>query len=51
MTPHRDRHSKQERGTFIIDAAGTIRYVVVNPRGQAREFSEYRDVLAGLEQA
>jgi peroxiredoxin len=39
------------RGTFIIDAAGIIRYVVVNPRGQAREFSGYRDVLAGLEQA
>lgn len=39
------------RGTFIIDAAGTIRYVVVNPRGQARELSEYQEVLAGLEQA
>jgi len=38
------------RGTFIIDAAGTIRYVVVNPRGQARELAEYRDVLAGLAQ-
>lgn len=39
------------RGTFIIDAAGIIRYVVVNPRGQAREFAEYRNALAGLEQA
>lgn len=39
------------RGTFIIDAAGTIRYVVVNPRGQARELYEYQEVLAGLEQA
>lgn len=39
------------RGTFIIDAAGTIRYVVVNPRGQARELAEYQDALAGLEQA
>lgn len=39
------------RGTFIIDAAGIIRYVVVNPRGQARELSEYRDTLAGLERA
>jgi peroxiredoxin len=38
------------RGTFIIDGAGTIRYVVVNPRGQARELAEYRDVLAGLAQ-
>jgi peroxiredoxin len=38
------------RGTFIIDAAGTIRYVVVNPRGQARELAEYRAVLAELGQ-
>ncbi|MBO1269880.1 peroxiredoxin [Arthrobacter cavernae] len=36
------------RGTFIIDAAGIIRYVVVNPRGQARDLAEYRRVLAGL---
>lgn len=38
------------RGTFIIDAAGTIRYSVVNPRGQARDLNEYRAALAGLEQ-
>jgi len=38
------------RGTFIIDAAGTIRHVVLNPRGQARDLAEYRDVLAGLAQ-
>lgn len=36
------------RGTFIIDAAGIIRYVVVNPRGQARDLAEYREALAGL---
>lgn len=36
------------RGTFIIDAGGTVRYVVVNPRGQARDFTEYRAALAGL---
>ena len=36
------------RGTFIIDAAGIVRYVVVNPRGQARDFDEYRAALAGL---
>lgn len=39
------------RGTFIIDVAGIVRYVVVNPRGQARELSEYRDVLTSLEKA
>ncbi|MGO4193070.1 peroxiredoxin [Arthrobacter sp. YAF17] len=37
-----------KRGTFIIDAGGTVRYVVVNPRGQARDFTEYRAALAGL---
>ncbi len=36
------------RGTFIIDAEGIIRYVVVNPRGQARELAEYRKVLRDL---
>ncbi|MFE4837860.1 peroxiredoxin [Arthrobacter sp. NPDC056691] len=36
------------RGTFIIDADGTVRYVVVNPRGQARDLGEYRRILAEL---
>jgi alkyl hydroperoxide reductase subunit AhpC len=38
------------RGTFIIDGEGIVRYVVVNPRGQARDLGEYRRVLAGLAQ-
>lgn len=37
-----------QRGTFIIDADGIIRYVVVNPRGQARDLDGYRSALAGL---
>lgn len=37
-----------KRGTFIIDTSGIVRYVVVNPRGQARDFAEYRAALAGL---
>lgn len=37
------------RGTFIIDAEGVVRYVVVNPRGQARDLSGYRDALADLD--
>lgn len=36
------------RGTFIIDVAGIIRYVVVNPRGQARDLAEYRRALSAL---
>ncbi len=39
------------RGTFIIDAAGVIRYTVVNPRGQARDLELYRAALAGLDQS
>ncbi|WP_258802456.1 peroxiredoxin [Pseudarthrobacter sp. NS4] len=39
-----------KRGTFIIDATGQVRYKVVNPRGQARDFQEYRAAIAGLEQ-
>jgi peroxiredoxin len=37
-----------QRGTFIIDAHGIIRYVVVNPRGQARDLAGYRAALAEL---
>jgi peroxiredoxin len=37
-----------KRGTFIIDGGGIVRYVVVNPRGQARDFAEYRAALAEL---
>ena len=37
-----------KRGTFIIDPSGVVRYVVVNPRGQARDFAGYRAALAGL---
>ncbi|MET1088512.1 MAG: peroxiredoxin [Arthrobacter sp.] len=40
-----------KRGTFIIDAAGMVRYSVVNPRGQARDLREYRAALAGMGQA
>jgi peroxiredoxin len=36
------------RGTFIIDAEGIVRYVVVNPRGQARDLEEYRAALSAL---
>ncbi|MFM9430010.1 peroxiredoxin [Arthrobacter sp. MP_2.3] len=37
-----------KRGTFIIDSNGIVRYVVVNPRGQARDFGAYRAALSGL---
>ncbi|NUT73402.1 peroxiredoxin [Pseudarthrobacter sp. C4D7] len=40
-----------KRATFIIDGEGIIRYSVVNPRGQARDFNEYRSALADLKRA
>ncbi|MDP9888059.1 peroxiredoxin [Pseudarthrobacter enclensis] len=40
-----------KRATFIIDAEGRVRYSVVNPRGQARDFAEYRKALADLKLA
>ena len=40
-----------KRATFIIDPEGKVRYSVVNPRGQARDFNEYRTALAALRQA
>ncbi|MFP5313576.1 MAG: peroxiredoxin [Actinomycetes bacterium] len=40
-----------KRATFIIDAEGRIRYSVVNPRGQARDFNAYRTALMDLKQA
>ena len=39
-----------KRATFIIDAGGKVRYSVVNPRGRARDFNDYRTVLAELGQ-
>jgi len=37
-----------ERGTFIIDKQGVVRWKVVNPVPQARDLAEYQSVLAGL---
>ncbi|HET8795701.1 MAG TPA: peroxiredoxin [Arthrobacter sp.] len=37
-----------ERGTFIIDDGGTVRYSVVNPVGEARSLAEYRKALDEL---
>jgi peroxiredoxin len=37
------------RGSFLVDAAGVVRWAVVNPRGQARELGDYRAALATLD--
>ena len=36
------------RGSFLIDADGIVRWVVVNPPGRARELGAYRAALAAL---
>jgi peroxiredoxin len=36
------------RGSFLIDAAGVLRWALVNPRTQARDLDAYRTALALL---
>ena len=36
------------RGTFLVDRDGVIRWSIVNPPGQARDFAAYRLALAQL---
>lgn len=36
------------RGSFVIDRAGVIRWMVVNPPGEARDADEYAAALAAL---
>ena len=37
-----------ERGTFVIDAAGIVRWKVTHGIGEARDLGGYRKALAGL---
>jgi peroxiredoxin (alkyl hydroperoxide reductase subunit C) len=36
------------RGTFLVDRTGTVRWSLVNPPGEARDFGGYRAALAAL---
>ncbi len=36
------------RGSFLVDAQGVLRWSVVNPRGQARPLTAYREALSRL---
>jgi peroxiredoxin len=36
------------RGSFLIDADGIVRWVLVNPPGKARDIDAYRAALAAL---
>ena len=37
-----------ERGTFVIDGAGIVRWKVAHGIGEARDLGGYREALAGL---
>ena len=43
-----ERGGFPNRGTFIIDKAGVIRWMVINGPGDARRTQDYRDALAAL---
>jgi peroxiredoxin len=43
-----DVAGRANRGTFVIDKAGVVRWTVVNAIPDARDHSEYSKVLAGL---
>lgn len=36
------------RGSFLLDAAGVVRWSLVHPGGQERPFAAYREAVAGL---
>lgn len=43
-----DTAGRAERGTFLIDKTGVLRWSVVNPAGQARPLGAYREAIAAL---
>ena len=43
-----ERHGCATRGTFVIDAAGVVRWKVENAIPHAREIQDYRAAMAGL---
>jgi mycoredoxin-dependent peroxiredoxin len=44
-----EEKGRAERGTFVIDKAGVVRWKVVNPVPQARDIAEYQKALADLD--
>lgn len=36
------------RGSFLVDAGGTVRWSLLHPAGRARPFAAYRDAVARL---
>jgi peroxiredoxin len=44
-----DARGLATRGTFVIDKAGVVRWLVVNPIPQARDIADYQKALASLD--
>ena len=44
----RETNGAAGRGSFLVDASGTVRWAVVNHPGQARDLGAYRTALASL---
>ncbi|WP_082109965.1 redoxin domain-containing protein [Demequina phytophila] len=36
------------RGSYLVDASGTVRWAIVNPEGEARDLAEYRTAVRFL---
>jgi mycoredoxin-dependent peroxiredoxin len=43
-----EKAGRSDRGSFLIDAEGVLRWSVVNGPGQARPLTAYREALAAL---
>jgi len=43
-----DRAGRAERGSFLVDTAGEVRWSVVNHPGQARDMADYRAAVKAL---
>jgi peroxiredoxin (alkyl hydroperoxide reductase subunit C) len=42
------RAGRADRGTFLVDSSGVVRWSVVTEPGQARDLEEYRSAIASL---
>ncbi|GIG19843.1 peroxiredoxin [Cellulomonas chitinilytica] len=43
-----EERGRADRGSFLIDADGVVRWTVVNPAGQARDIASYRAAIGAL---
>lgn len=43
-----EQNGMATRGSFLLDADGIVRWVVVNERGQRRDYEGYREALAQI---